>query len=100
MSFDSKKAEQMIIARYLKVCKEVAQEVEQNMKSDAPVDTGYLRDHITHTVTQVSDSIIMEFKSDAPYSIFQDKGTSKMNAHPFFEKNLIGLKKKIQERGV
>jgi hypothetical protein len=46
-----------------------------------PVDTGYLRDHIGFG----ADDGGIECWSDAPYSAYQEYGTYKMKAQPYFE---------------
>lgn len=47
----------------------------------APVDTGYLRDHIQ--ITEESDNEIV-IESLAEYSAAQEFGTFKMSAQPYF----------------
>ena len=49
-----------------------------------PVDTGYLRDHIDFQ----ADEGGVECWSDADYSAYQEYGTSKMKAQPYFEQAL------------
>ena len=50
----------------------------------APVDTGFLRDHIGQTVTATPVSLHGEVRSLAPYSDFVNRGTSKMAAQPLW----------------
>ena len=54
-------------------------------KATCPVDTGYLRDHIGYH----ADSGGCEIWSDAPYSAYQEYGTSRMEAQPYFEAALV-----------
>jgi HK97 gp10 family phage protein len=57
---------------------QIFQEIAQ---STCPVDTGYLRDHISYH----ADNGGCDFYSDAPYSAYQEYGTWKMKAQPYFE---------------
>lgn len=54
---------------------------KEQAQATCPVDTGYLRDHIGYN----ADSGGCEIWSDAPYSAYQEYGTSKMRAQPYFE---------------
>jgi HK97 gp10 family phage protein len=55
------------------------QYIAKKARSLAPVDTGYLRDHI-HAMKTGKTAIVI---SDAPYSAFVEFGTRKMAAQPF-----------------
>lgn len=61
--------------------KEFGEMFEEQAKATCPVDTGYLRAHIGYN----ADSGGCEIWSDAPYSAYQEYGTSKMRAQPYFE---------------
>lgn len=61
--------------------KEFGEMFEEQAKATCPVDTGYLRAHIGHQ----ADSGGCEIWSDAPYSAYQEYGTSRMRAQPYFE---------------
>lgn len=50
-------------------------------QGNAPVRTGYLRDHIHTEMTGEAEATIT---SEAPYSGFVENGTSRMGAQPFF----------------
>ena len=50
-------------------------------QAQAPVDTGYLRDHISILGSTDREVTI---HSEAPYSAAQEFGTSKMSAQPYF----------------
>ena len=58
----------------------------------APVRTGFLRDHITASVTRKRVWIIGTIRSTAPYSLYQEFGTSRNSANPYmrpaFNKNV------------
>lgn len=58
---------------------------EEQAKATCPVDTGYLREHIGYH----ADSGGCEIWSDAPYSAYQEYGTSRMRAQPYFEAALV-----------
>lgn len=49
----------------------------------APVDTGFMRDHITQTETATADSLRMEITSEAEYSALVEYGTVNSEAQPF-----------------
>lgn len=53
----------------------------ESAQAAAPVDTGYLRDHIMITSSSNTEVII---ESEADYSLFVEEGTWKMDAQPFF----------------
>ena len=50
-------------------------------RATCPVDTGYLKAHIGYH----ADKGGCDFYSDAPYSAYQEYGTWKMKAQPYFE---------------
>lgn len=57
-----------------------AQFIAKRARDLAPVDTGYMRDHIhAHGTGPKSAQVI----SEAPYSVYVEYGTSKMAAQPF-----------------
>lgn len=61
--------------------KQFGEAFEEQAKATCPVDTGYLRAHIGYN----ADSGGCEIWSDAPYSAYQEYGTSRMRAQPYFE---------------
>jgi HK97 gp10 family phage protein len=65
--------------------KEFGETFEEQAKATCPVDTGYLRAHIGYH----ADSGGCEIWSDAPYSAYQEYGTSKMRAQPYFEAAMV-----------
>lgn len=50
-------------------------------KRECPVDTGRLRNSITHTVDTGDEAAVIG--TDVEYAIFVEKGTSKMKPEPF-----------------
>lgn len=72
--------------------KEFGEMFEEQAKATCPVDTGYLRAHIGYQ----SDSGGCEIWSDAPYSAYQEYGTSKMRAQPYFEAALVNAYSQIE----
>src|SRR5262245_28885365 len=60
--------------------KKIVDDGVTEMKSLAPVDTGYLRSSISGNATNDGG----EFRATAEYATFVDQGTSKMSAQPFF----------------
>ncbi|CBL92232.1 HK97 gp10 family phage protein [Leuconostoc gelidum subsp. aenigmaticum] len=54
--------------------------VETRAKTMAPVDTGYLKQHIA---AQKTGDMSADIDSSASYSIFLEMGTRRMSPHPF-----------------
>lgn len=65
---------------------------EEQAKATCPVDTGYLRDHIGYH----ADAGGCEIWSDAPYSAYQEYGTSRMKAQPYFEAALVNACNEVE----
>ena len=67
--------------------------IRDEMVRIAPVDTGFLRSHIN--IQHRRDGVRIE--SEAPYSLWVDRGTSKMSPQPFFRNPLIlGIRRLIR----
>lgn len=60
-----------------KSCIEIAQQL-------APVDTGFMRDHISQTEEASASNLRAVMESEADYSAFVEYGTINQNAQPFF----------------
>lgn len=57
-------------------------------RATCPVDTGFLRDHIDYA----NDKGGVEIWSEATYSVYQEYGTSRMRAQPYFESSVtVGI---------
>lgn len=63
------------------IWEQIGQAFQEQAKATCPVDTGYLRAHIGYG----SDKKGVDMWSDAPYSAYQEYGTYKMRAQPYFE---------------
>lgn len=72
--------------------RELGETFEEQAKATCPVDTGYLRDHIGYN----ADSGGCEIWSDAPYSAYQEYGTSRMKAQPYFEAALVNAYSQVE----
>ena len=72
--------------------KQIGESFEEQAKATCPVDTGYLRDHIGYHM----DSGGCEVWSDAPYSAYQEYGTSRMKAQPYFEAALVNAYSEVE----
>lgn len=72
--------------------REFGESFEEQAKATCPVDTGYLRAHIGHH----ADSGGCEIWSDAPYSAYQEYGTSRMKAQPYFEAALVNAYSQVE----
>ena len=71
---------------------QLGQTFEEQAKATCPVDTGYLRAHIGYQ----ADLGGCEVWSDAPYSAYQEYGTSRMRAQPYFEAALANAYANIE----
>jgi len=82
---------------------DVVNDFISDAKYFAPVDTGYLRDHITgRVISKIRGVIIVGvIRSSAKYSIFQEFGTSRNRAHPYmmtaFNKNKFSMQEKFRK---
>jgi HK97 gp10 family phage protein len=72
--------------------KQFGEMFEEQAKATCPVDTGYLRAHIGYQ----ADSGGCEIWSDAPYSAYQEYGTSRMRAQPYFEAALVNAYTEVE----
>ena len=48
-----------------------------------PVDTGRLKGSLTHAMTTVVETHIMEVSANTEYAFYVEEGTSKMEARPY-----------------
>lgn len=64
--------------------REMADVFVANARSTCPVDTGFLRDHNDAHADQGG----VEMWSEATYSVYQEYGTSRMRAQPWFESSV------------
>lgn len=53
----------------------------------APVDTGRLRDSITHEVDESEEAVYIG--TNVEYAAYQEYGTSRMKAHPFLKPGIM-----------
>lgn len=67
----------------------------------APVDTGFMRDHILPIGEATSDNLKAVVESQAEYSIFVEYGTVNMDAQPFFTPAFESASKQLKNvRGI
>jgi len=62
--------------------------MQNNASNDAPVDTGYLASHIEK---QDTGALSVTVTATAEYSGYVDQGTWKMEANPFFTRNVEAI---------
>lgn len=67
---------------------EIAQEIAERARKDAPVDTGFLRESITIERTPSGATI----RVGAEYARYVEFGTDDTEADPFFWNNVAGMK--------
>lgn len=75
--------------------REVAELIVSEAQSNAPVDTGFLRDSIH--VAEESDTSV-SVVADAEYAAYVEYGTSRMAAQPFFEPAVENARAEIEQR--
>jgi len=67
----------------------IVDKIAFDAKQLAPVRTGFLRDNITGRITRRRSFVEGRIRSGAPYSIFQEFGTSRHGAQPFMRPAFI-----------
>jgi HK97 gp10 family phage protein len=75
------------------VMQQIVTEGVQYMQAKAPVDTGYMRAHISGHVTGGGNAVIT---SEAYYSGFVNFGTRFMSAQPFFSDGIDYINDRIR----
>lgn len=76
---------------------EIAHKVSTDAQGFAPVDTGFLKSKINGIVIRKGVTYIARIRSGAPYSIYQEFGTTRHRAQPFMRPALSKNKIFIQE---
>jgi HK97 gp10 family phage protein len=64
-------------------------------KELAPVDTGFMRDHIKQTIQAEEGSLQAVVESEADYSVYVEYGTVNQEAQPFFTPAFESSKKQL-----
>lgn len=62
-------------------------QAEGDVAELAPVDTGRLRDSITHEVDESEEAVYVG--TNVEYAAYQEYGTSKMKPHPFLKPGIM-----------
>ena len=80
----------------------VTKKVTRDAKEFAPVDTGFLRDHISGKVLRVGATVTGRIRSTARYSFYQEFGTSRNRPHPYlskaYNKNIEYIQRTLKTR--
>ena len=68
-----------------RILRKTAYDIERDAKSNAPVDTGFLKNSISTTITGDGRfmGMVAEIGPTAEYGIYQELGTSVMPAQPY-----------------
>jgi HK97 gp10 family phage protein len=61
----------------------------------APVDTGFMREHIAQTEEATPDHLRVTIESGADYSLFVEYGTVNMDAQPFMTPAFESARKQV-----
>lgn len=72
-----------------------AQSMEVLAKALAPVDTGYMRDHISQTKQASGSDLTARVESEADYSMFVEYGTVNQSSQPFFTPAFESAKRQL-----
>ena len=72
-----------------------AESMQSLAKQLAPVDTGYMRDHIQIVDVATEDSLKSSVLSEADYSLYVEYGTINMEAQPFFTPAFESAKRQL-----
>lgn len=85
LSADLTSAGRQIGQRARAVVRKTAYDIEASAKAIAPVDTGNLKNSISHSDLRIGTSgqLVAEIGPTANYGIFLELGTSRMPAQPF-----------------
>ena len=78
------RAKNEAIARALEA---IGIQAEGDVAELAPVDTGRLRDSITHEVDESEEAVYVG--TNVEYAAYQEYGTSRMKAHPFLKPGIM-----------
>lgn len=62
-------------------------QAEGDVAELAPVDTGRLKDSITHEVDESEEAVYIG--TNVEYAAYQEYGTSRMKAHPFLKPGIM-----------
>lgn len=62
-------------------------QAEGDVAELAPVDTGRLRDSITHEVDESEEAVYIG--TNVEYAAYQEYGTSRMKAHPYLKPGIM-----------
>jgi len=78
---------------------QVAADAAQEMRANAPVDTGRLRDSITHRVNSDGHNVTLVFEASAPHAIYVEYGNSNPNypSQPFMRPVIDRLQNDIED---
>ena len=88
-------------ARTAAAIRKTAHDIEADAKGLSPVDTGFLRNSISTTISGDGrfGEITAVIGPTAEYGIYQELGTSKMPAHPYlapaFDRRIGGLQRAL-----
>ena len=64
----------------------------------APVDTGYMKEHISQTEVATADELRATMESEADYSAFVEYGTVNMDSQPFFTPSFESAKRHVNNQ--
>jgi HK97 gp10 family phage protein len=72
-----------------------AHSMEVLAKALAPVDTGYMREHVSQTKMAAEGDLTARVESEADYSLYVEYGTVNMSSQPFFTPAFESAKRQL-----
>jgi HK97 gp10 family phage protein len=105
MTADLRRSKGAVGAKVSVVVRKTAHDIEADSKALARVDTGFMRNSVTTTITGDGrfGAISAEIGPTAEYGIFQELGTSVMAGKPFmgpaFDRRIPGFEAALAKAG-
>lgn len=84
LTLKTEEAKEKLLATAVKELNSAASAMADLARQLAPVDTGFMHDHIFQTKVAQGHDLESSVESQAPYSLYVEFGTVKMDAQPFF----------------
>lgn len=93
---NSDKVKEAFEEQILQALEGIGATVTMRAKDKAPVDTGALQADIRYEVAPEESAVYIGNTKEIPYAVYQELGTSKMQAHPYLKPACMESKGAIQ----